>query len=235
MITLVEDDVNMYYGELTGAKMKVSGYGFAQYKKYTNHDIVIKEAKGRSGKNLVVNRLADVYLMYAECLVQKGDFAGAREYINAVRSRWGLKRIAPDVAQADEDQYDYMKDAKYDTQEGLMEHLMYVERPLELSVEGYQTRWQDMKRWGITTARYQQLADETYYLHDYKALKVSGKTKKLKLSQINLIPNLDSSGNPVAKSVVDYEYDKVVENIAVMKMYFDIPTNEVQNNTNVNL
>ena len=31
----------------------------------------------------------------------------------------------------------------------LLTHIMRVERPLELFVEGHMVRWQDLKRWGI--------------------------------------------------------------------------------------
>ncbi len=235
MITLVEDNVTMYYGKLTGAKIKLNGWGFAQYKKYTNHDIVTKEAKGRSGKNVIINRLPDVYLMYAECLIQKGDLAEAREYMNAIRSRWGLKKIAPNVTQPDEDLHDYIKDDKFDTKEGLMNQLMYTDRPLELSAEGYEIRWQDLKRWGVLESRFKELAGQTYYLHDFEASTIKGKLVKKKVSSIDRTPNLDENGNPVNNSVVDYEYDKVYENIGIMQEYFPIPSTEIQNNPKVNI
>ena len=44
-----------------------------------------------SGKNITVNRLSDVYLMYAECLLETtNDITTALEYINKVRERWAL-------------------------------------------------------------------------------------------------------------------------------------------------
>ena len=39
-----------------------------------------------------------------------------------------------------------------------MDHIMWVERPLELMFEGHDTRWEDLTRWGKLKEQYQRLA-----------------------------------------------------------------------------
>ena len=99
MVALINDVTTPYYitGNTAEQPNMYGGpkaeWGFGKYKKYTNHDIVTEEKAVMSGKNVVVNRLSDVYLMYAECLLVKNDVQGALNYINEIRYRWGLKLL----------------------------------------------------------------------------------------------------------------------------------------------
>lgn len=80
----------------------------------------------RSPINLIVIRLADVYLMYAEALAGSGDEPTAWGYIDDVRARVGL--------------------APADHAQGFTKALRH-ERRVELAMEGH--RWFDLCRWGI--------------------------------------------------------------------------------------
>jgi hypothetical protein len=87
-------------------------------------------------RDYYVVRLADVYLMLAEALFQSGDKAGAAEALNMVRYRagWPGKKDKMLIA------------AKDLTMETIIE-----ERARELA--GEQTRWIDLKRWGLLVER----------------------------------------------------------------------------------
>jgi tetratricopeptide (TPR) repeat protein len=106
----------------------------AHIKKFQNWTWPEERSDGRSGINERVVRLADVYLMYAETVLEtSGDVEEAIKYINMIRRRSG-------VLQLNREEYNVDK---------LLTHIMRVERPLELFVEGHMVRWQDLKRWGI--------------------------------------------------------------------------------------
>jgi len=106
----------------------------AHIKKLQNWTWPEERSDGRSGINERVIRLADVYLMYAETVLKtSGNVTEAINYINMVRQRSGVLKL-------NEQEYDVNK---------LLTHIMRVERPLELFVEGHMIRWQDLKRWGI--------------------------------------------------------------------------------------
>lgn len=87
-------------------------------------------------RDYYVVRLADVYLMLAEALFQSGDKAGATEAINMVRYRAGWPGKKDKM----------LIDAKDLTMETIIE-----ERARELA--GEQTRWLDLKRWGLLVER----------------------------------------------------------------------------------
>lgn len=80
----------------------------------------------RSPINLIVIRLADVYLMYAEACAGDNDEATGWGYINTVRARAGL--------------------GEADRTQGFDKALRH-ERRVELAMEGH--RWFDLCRWGI--------------------------------------------------------------------------------------
>ncbi len=178
MVAVVEDTLSTFY--LTGNTCqngKFTGFwGLGTYKKYANFDILASEndlPKGQygSGKNITLNRLADVYLMYAECLIKRGDIDGAISYINKIRARWALELIGPD--KADGHAYDKVT---Y-TAETLMNRLMYIEKPLELSCEGHAIRWNDLRRWGITKSNFINLASQDFYLTNFKYYDTAKKLK----------------------------------------------------------
>jgi hypothetical protein len=101
-------------------------------RKYQNSDgDFANEMDWRSGINERLLRYADVLMMYAECLNETGNTAGAYQYIQMVRSRVGLADLAtvhPNMTQAE------------------MREQIAHERFLEFAVEGH--RSDDIRRWG---------------------------------------------------------------------------------------
>lgn len=149
----------------TYTEWKAGGYmgdHKAYWRKYTSVDDDNKSEDYSSGVNFRVCRLADIYMMYSECineLLNAGATcnktrADAIEYINKVRRRVNMADL--DVAQYNT--YDEMKD--------LLRH----ERLVELCGEG--VRWNDLDRWGDihTQEGINKLAErdtdfKTYVLH----------------------------------------------------------------------
>ncbi len=173
----------------------------AYYRKHTNWDIWESEydptGNLRSGVNHRLMRLSDVYLMYAEALLEpqfddsgnviSTDDANIHEalmYINKVRYRAGTYLVGSPFGLNTE----YVGSASYGFRTTLrdwwdrtlyldgsdvpqsaissgieaMEHIMYVERTLELQVEGYMTRQIDLRRWNLTKARLKTLSTQYY-------------------------------------------------------------------------
>ncbi|WP_373059396.1 RagB/SusD family nutrient uptake outer membrane protein [Zunongwangia sp. H14] len=119
----------------------------AHVKKFQNWWLAEEPVDDRSGINERIVRLADVYLMYAETVLKTAEnVSEAIQYVNMVRERSGLLQLNPD---------DY-------NSEELMHHLMYIERPLELSFEGHMIRWQDIRRWGIIEDILAELSQISY-------------------------------------------------------------------------
>ncbi|WP_421898660.1 RagB/SusD family nutrient uptake outer membrane protein [Marinoscillum sp.] len=119
------------YGQdwLTGAGYQPGDYFI---KKYTNADNgVPNEGAFTSGINYHIIRYADVLLMYAECLANTGNIAGAAQYVQQVRDRANLPDRRAEFA-------------GYSLQQ-FMDQLAH-ERIMELSIEGL--RFQDIRRWG---------------------------------------------------------------------------------------
>jgi len=114
-----------------------------------------------STANFHYMRLADVYLMYAECLIHDGDYSGAMEYINKVRAR---AANAPTEAEDGITKKAYTLDDKVNGKTvastaanyriGLYKSLdasnameaLKRERRAELGMEG--GHWYDLARWG---------------------------------------------------------------------------------------
>ncbi|UMB54052.1 RagB/SusD family nutrient uptake outer membrane protein [Lutibacter sp. A64] len=231
MIAVVNDNQSEYYKY--AAANQVVGFTntiFSNFKKFTNHDIVTKEPEvgdspWKSGKNVVVNRLADVYLMYAECLIKTGDIDGALKYINKIRQRWGLVLLGED----DGSGHDF-NGVTY-TEETLMEQLMFVERPLELACEGFDTRTIDLRRWGVTKQRFEDLAALDFNLIDYSYTTEEGTTAKRAASLLQLGLSEDPSNNKITIK----EYVQAAANYNEgLHGYLPLPLTEVLNNSNVN-
>lgn len=231
MCAVVQDEQTAYYDKESVAAGGIFGnyaYGFGNYKKYTNHDLGIPRNKdGRqSGKNVVITRLAEVYLMMAECHIAKGEVDSALKLINDIRKRWGLQLLGlsnGDIAHT----YD---EIVYDS-ESLMNHLMYIEKPLELSIEGHEVRWIDLRRWDVIKERFNELAAQTYYLDNYTYTDAGGKvvTRKAAIRKEPL------KQDPLTYTIIDYEYDQSANNyIESEHSYLPIPLREEIDNSNIN-
>ncbi|MFT4154475.1 RagB/SusD family nutrient uptake outer membrane protein [Parafilimonas sp.] len=125
------------------------GGPFVGYKSQINEDdFSANTVSGTSeinGLNVNIIRLADVYLMAAECAVETGDLSSALTWVNAVRSRAAtLPEITVDgSAAADYNVGLYPSFASAD----YARTAIRFERRLELAMEGH--RFFDLVRWGI--------------------------------------------------------------------------------------
>jgi hypothetical protein len=105
-------------------------------------------------RDYYVVRLADVYLMLAEALFQSGDKAGAAEALNLVRYRAGWPGKKDKM----------LIDVKDLTMETIIE-----ERARELA--GEQTRWLDLKRWGLLVERVKKYNPQASGIQTYHVLR----------------------------------------------------------------
>ena len=98
--------------------------------KYVYYDPSQGPSWDNSGFNVPLIRYADVLLLYAECLNDRGATADAIGYINQVRARVNVPALPTTMSKQE-----------------VLKHLQDVERPCELALEG--SRWYDLIRWGI--------------------------------------------------------------------------------------
>ncbi|MGA9639652.1 RagB/SusD family nutrient uptake outer membrane protein [Flavobacterium sp.] len=166
------DDTNPdfgYYGANTTAELpKFDRQHISFWRKYTNWDIQTTDEtntksgiKGRSGVNIRVIRLADIYLLYAECMIEANNNGEALKYINKIRKRSHVVLLGKAAGSEYNNAQTTFDDLDY-TKTSLTEHLRYTERPLELSFEGGDARLIDLRRWGVTKERFQYLATLRY-------------------------------------------------------------------------
>ncbi len=127
-----------------------------------SNGLSISNSTGSTAKNTHVMRVADLYLLYAECCIQAGDLETARTYINKVRARAANSYVKAD----DTTPGTYSLDDKVN---GLVKNgaagnyriglyntafasaaeattALRNERKAELGLEGQ--HWFDMARWG---------------------------------------------------------------------------------------
>ena len=98
--------------------------------KFVNWDPSLSPDWYYSAFNVPIIRYADVLLLYAECLNDRGDTQNAIKYINQVRDRVHVPGLPLTM-----------------TKDQVLKHLQDVERPCELALEG--SRWYDLIRWNI--------------------------------------------------------------------------------------
>lgn len=228
MVAMVNDEDTEYY--LAPSAPNIVDFGsnqrkYGYFKKYTNHSIVADEnntgdISWKSGKNVIVNRLADVYLMYAECLLMgDGNVQGAIDLINPIRQRWALQLLDANS--------DLIDGTAYSVQ-SLMDHLMFVERPLELSVEGVSIRTIDLRRWGVGSSRFNDLSTRSYYLTDYEYYNDENNALE---SRNNSFVREGISPDPSGDPQIVQEYTGAAQ--FYTDGYLVLPTSETLNNTSV--
>jgi len=98
-----------------------------RWKKYQQYEAKLAEGEPSSEISTVITRLADIKLLYAECLIQGNDLAGALTQINDVRARVEAEEYASlgDQSQA----------------------MNILKREREIELCGEQQRWFDLIRW----------------------------------------------------------------------------------------
>lgn len=213
-----------YYGLPIGER---GGWVFGQsayIKKYTNwYNRPSEDSQNRSGINFRHIRLADVYLMYAEAVLEaNGDVQTAIEYIDKIRARAGVITLSTYMETNNGKIPELHKSVQVHgahqfvevTMESVMTHLRRVERPLELCYEGH--RWKDLVRWGIVQDVFDELfADEAWRVNNEADL------------------SLDTIGVPPIYIVerVRPDFKLAVRNYnSIIYDYFPIPVQERQNN-----
>ena len=148
-IAIADDDNTTLYQRPSNQGGGYNNFEASYLKKFQNWTLFTENDQSLSGINERAIRLADIKLLYAECLLMLDEsYNEALEQVNAVRQRAGVVLL---------NSTDY-------NSESLMEHIMWVERPLELMFEGHDTRWEDLTRWGKVQEQYNLLASKRYVL-----------------------------------------------------------------------
>ncbi|OEJ98680.1 hypothetical protein A8C32_05640 [Flavivirga aquatica] len=179
----VDDIDSPMYGVPQGTFGDGDGIAYARnrlnvFKKFTHWNTIGAGAgedkstdfNNKSDINIPVIRLADIYLLYAECMLEKGDLSEALRYINRVRKRshlYLLGKSSDPGAEFLNAETTYIDDINLDINGGevvtitnLMEHLRFTERPLELALEG--ERSTHLRRWGVFKQQLMKLASIKY-------------------------------------------------------------------------
>jgi len=237
MMAVVDDTQTPYYLEpstSTYGRFHATAWGFGWWKKYQNYDIVSNENQLPGGavyssKNVVLNRLSEVILMQAENKIKTGQVQEALDLINQIRKRWGLLLLGtsgPLSGTYNGETYD---------ENSLMQQLMRVEKPLEMSIEGHAIRFLDFQRWKVSDSysfsdRLQELANETYYGVNYTFINSEGQSQTR-----DNFPSVLAEEPTIDHIVIDYEYDVSALNYneAVHGQY-PIPFSEINSNPNIN-
>jgi hypothetical protein len=148
-IAIADDDNTTLYQRPSNQGGGYNNFEASYVKKFQNWTLFTESDQSISGINERAIRLADIKLLYAECLLMlNGSFDDALGQVNDIRQRAGVVLL---------------NSADYDP-ESLMEHIMWVERPLELMFEGHDTRWEDLTRWDKVQEQYNLLASKRYVL-----------------------------------------------------------------------
>lgn len=128
-------------------------------------------------------RLADMLLLYAECLneINNGPDAKAVGYVNKVRNRVGLPKIE------DGTYYDASKITS--NYKDFKEHIK-IERALELAFEC--VRWIDLKRWGFDEATLEEIKTRDVDFNNFTL----GKNERMPLPQKDCDNNRNLHQNP---------------------------------------
>ncbi|MBU2912770.1 MULTISPECIES: RagB/SusD family nutrient uptake outer membrane protein [Reichenbachiella] len=157
------DAEGLYYGETAATRKslvpRLWTFGESAYvNKYTNwYHLDVESNEWRSSINFKHMRLADVYLMYAEAVLERDGEAGvptAIEYIDYVRARAGVVTLQQYIdangtipqLHVSQDLYGARPEVS-PVADNVMTHIRMVERPTELCYENL--RWKDLVRWGI--------------------------------------------------------------------------------------
>ncbi|WP_246615856.1 RagB/SusD family nutrient uptake outer membrane protein [Aquimarina litoralis] len=211
-------------------------FGQSSYtKKYSNwYHLENEDGNDRSEINFRHIRLADVYLMYAEAVLEaSNDFDMAIEFIDRVRRRAGVITLSQYITDNGGFPQFHISEEVNGAQpfvapsaETVMTHLRRVERPLELCFEGH--RWKDLVRWGIAgDVLNELLQDETWRIQNQTGI-----------LDVIVDPNVPGSGAGVAplfiREKVRPDFGQASQNYnSAIHDYFPIPALELQTNDQI--
>ncbi len=229
------DGDGLYYGLPINDK---PGWVFGQSsyaKKYSNwYHLGNEDGNSRSEINFRHIRLADVYLMYAEAVLEaNGDVDTAIEFIDRIRRRAGVITLRDYIIANGGFPQFHISEQVNGTQPfvtasvaSVMTHLRRVERPLELCFEGH--RWKDLVRWGIAgNVLNELLQDELWRIQNQTGI-----------LDVIVNPNVPGSGVGVAplfiREKVRPDFGQASQNYnASIHNYFPIPATELQTNDQI--
>ena len=238
MIAMVNDEHSEYYLSPTApVSINFNNQKVSFFKQHTNHDIADHEknvggSTWKSGKNVIVNRLADIYLMRAECYLEDGaDVTAALADINTIRARWGLALLGPVV----DGSKTYVANEQvsglpFTDENTLRKQLRHVERPLELNIQGVSARNIDLRRWGNGQARFAELSGIKYYLNEYTYVRNDGGATAVRKN--SLITRTVTGKELYADG--NNEFEIAAQNYSDLKDYLPIPLTETDYNSNIN-
>ncbi|OHX63872.1 hypothetical protein NH26_19870 [Flammeovirga pacifica] len=242
MMAVPQDDLTPYYKVESVAEADPFRNGgsrapeFAFFKQFSNYDIVDTERSlplglQRSPKNMVVNRYSEAILNLAECRIQQGRLQDAINLINQIRERWGVVLLGTDQGTG------RTYDGVAYTTTSLMEHLMYNEKPLELSVEGHMKRWIDLRRWNVIRENYERISSQNYWVIHYKGARTYSKkilwnTEIIEGGDTHPFPEKEFTARPNYK-IVDGEL-ALLNYVPSLHDFYPIPTSETSTNPEVN-
>ena len=137
-----------------------------------------------TGLDVNIIRLADIYLMAAECEVEAGNLTGALTFVNAVRARASKlepKKTSDGVNAA---QYMVKPYASFPNQDYARKAVRF-ERRLELALEGH--RFFDLVRWGTAKVSLEKYSEfEGKYLSAYKGLVFPASSEYWPIPQVEI-------------------------------------------------
>ena len=207
-IAIADDDNSTLYQRPSNEGGGYNNFEASYLKKIQNWTLIRESDQSISGINERAIRLADIKLLYAECLLQSENSVGeAIEQVNDIRQRAGVVLLNyPD----------------YDS-DSLMEHIMWVERPLELMFEGHDTRWEDLTRWDKVQEQYNRLASKRYVLIQKNLFEYDSNTH-------NHVEPPNCGGNNQPPCIIKEFEDAASSYQPSAHNYFPIPSTEQNSN-----
>lgn len=137
-----------------------------------------------TGLDVNVIRLADVWLMAAECEVEAGNLAGALKLVNDVRKRAATLAPKKTGTGANAAAYNVKPYPAFANQDAARTAVR-TERRLELALEGH--RFFDLVRWGVAKSVLESYsAFEGQYLPSYKGLVFGAKSEYWPIPQVEI-------------------------------------------------
>ena len=207
-IAIADDDNSTLYQRPSNEGGGYNNFEASYLKKIQNWTLIRESDQSISGINERAIRLADIKLLYAECLLQSENSVGeAIEQVNDIRQRAGVVLL---------------NSVDYDP-ESLMEHIMWVERPLELMFEGHDTRWEDLTRWDKVQEQYNRLASKRYVLIQKNLFEYDSNTH-------NHVEPPNCGGNNQPPCIIKEFEDAASSYQPSAHNYFPIPSTEQNSN-----